>query len=70
MSQPHHAYTRPLLGLFLCVQHCRADAQLLQLLHQVSVLVHLQKDVAASHKLAIEVHLRDRGPVGEVFDSC
>ncbi|TNN37982.1 hypothetical protein EYF80_051861 [Liparis tanakae] len=47
-----------------------ADAQLLQLLHQVPVLVHLQQDVAAAHKLTAQVHLRDRGPVGEQLDSC
>lgn len=60
----------PLLGFFLSVQQCRADAQLLQLLHQISVLVHLEQDVTASHKLAVEVHLGDCGPVGEVLDSC
>ncbi|KAG7244273.1 hypothetical protein INR49_004411 [Caranx melampygus] len=37
---------------------------------EVSILVHLEQDVAASHKLAIEVHLRDCGPVGEVLHSC
>lgn len=59
-----------LFGFLLSVQQRGADAQLLQLVHQVSVLVHLEQDVAASHKLAIEVDLRDRGPVGELFDSC
>lgn len=62
-------YTRSLLGFFLGVLQSRVDAQLLQLLHQVSVLVHLEQDVAASHKLAIEVDLRDCGPVGEDLDS-
>lgn len=60
----------PLLGLLVGVEQRRADAQLLQLLHQVAVLVHLQQDVAAAHELAVEVHLRDRGPVGELLDSC
>lgn len=62
--------TRPLLGFFLGVLQRRADAQLLQLIHQVSVLVHLEQDVAASHELAVEVDLRDCGPVGEDLDSC
>lgn len=31
--------------------------------------MHLEQDVAASHKLPLEVDLRDRGPVGEDFDS-
>lgn len=60
----------PLLGFFLSLQQWRADAQLLQLFHQVSVLVHLEQDIATPHELAAEVHLRDRGPVGEGLDSC
>lgn len=60
----------PLLGLLLGVEQQRADAQLLQLLHQVPVLVHLQQDVAATHKLAVEVDLGDGGPVGVVLDPC
>lgn len=68
--QLFEVYALPLLGLFLGVQQRRADAQLLQLLHQVSVLVHLEQDVTASHELAAEVHLRDRGPVGELLDAC
>lgn len=59
-----------LLGLLVSVEQRRADAQLLQLLHQVTVLVHLQQDVAASHKLAVKVHLGDGGPVREVLDTC
>lgn len=60
----------PLLGLLLRRQQRGADAQLLQLLHQVPVLVHLEQDVAAAHELTAEVQLRDRGPVGEELDSC
>lgn len=59
-----------LLWFFFGAQQRRLNAQLLQLIHQISVLVHLEQDVAASDKLAIEVDLRDRGPVGEFFDSC
>lgn len=59
----------PLFGLVLSVNQCRTDSQLFQLLHQVTVLVHLKQDVAASNKLSVEVNLRDRGPVGEVFYS-
>lgn len=58
-----------LLGFFLSIQQSRADAQLLQLLHQIPILVHLQQDVTAAHKLTVEVHLRDRGPIREVLDS-
>lgn len=32
--------------------------------------MHLQKDVTAPHKLAVEVHLRDGWPVGVVFNTC
>lgn len=59
-----------LLGFLLRVQQCGAYIQLLQLLHQISILVHLEQDVAAAHKLTVKVHLRDRGPVGEGFYSC
>lgn len=56
-----------LLGLLLGQR--RADAQLVQFLHQVAVLVHLEQDVAAAHKLTVDVHLGDGGPVGELLDA-
>lgn len=45
------------------------DAQLLELLHQVPVLVHLQQDVTATHELTVEKDLWDGGPVGVVLDT-
>lgn len=60
----------PLLGLSLSIEQRGPDAQFLQFVHQITILVHLEQDVAASYELAVEVDLRDRGPVGELLDSC
>lgn len=69
---PSSGRTWPLsLGVlvFRFVHKGGADPQLFQFFHEVPVLVHLQKNVAAPHKLAVEVHLRDGGPVGIVLNA-
>ena len=38
-------------------------------LDQLSTLVHLDQNVAPPDELAVHVHLRDRGPVGECLDA-
>lgn len=58
----------PLLRFFLSVQQSRVNSKFLQFFHQISILVHLKQDVTASNKLSVEVHLRDRRPVGEDLD--
>lgn len=62
--------------LFLLLVSCRwilqrtLDANLLQLLDEFSVLVHLKEDIAAPDKLTVQVDLWDCGPVAKVLDSC
>ena len=58
-----------LLGLLLGLHQRRLNAHLAELVHQVSTLVHLQQDVTAAHKLTVQVHLGDGGPVGELLDA-
>merc|ERR1711865_127767 len=45
------------------------DTILLQQLCQISVLVHLNHDVAAPNKLAFDVDLRHCRPITELFDA-
>ena len=39
------------------VQQSRLDPYLAELLHQLPALVHLQQDITAAHKLALEENL-------------
>lgn len=50
---------------FLVLRH---DSLLDQQLLQLPVLVHVVKDVRTTNKFAVDVDLRDRGPVGVLFD--
>lgn len=53
------------LGLLFLIQESWFDSQLLKFLYQVATLMHLKKNIAASNKLTVEVHLWNRRPVGE-----
>lgn len=62
--------------LFLLLVSCglilqrTLDANLLQLLDEFSVLVHLKEDIAAPDELTVQVDLWDCWPVAKVLDSC
>lgn len=62
--------TACLFGLLLCVQESRFNTQFLEFFYEISALVHLQENVATTHKFPIEKHLWNRGPVGECFHAC
>ena len=64
-----HVFLLVVLLAVLFAGQRRLDADLVELLDELSVLVHLEQDVAAADELAFEVHLRDGRPIAELFDA-
>lgn len=57
------------LIFFFLVYQGRANPQLFRFLHQILILVYLQKDVTVPPKFTTEVHLQDGSPIGVVFNA-